>query len=177
MVGYAVGEGDSKLGSAAGFAGAAGAVGQFIGMGYGREDEREADHLGFRFYTQAGYDPKQFSGFFKSMIKQGHDSTPEMMSTHPSLESRVVEIDKWVAALPGNTDGLRKPPVADDAHFRDLQARAKTVVNAMPKDATSKQASLLASAIPNHMLPVQEPQQQRAQFRLETYLQKRNAKP
>lgn len=172
--GYAL-AGDDKLGSAAGFAGAAGAVGQFMGMGYGREDEREADRLGFRFYVQAGYDPKEFSGFFKSMIKQGHDSTPEMLSTHPSLESRVVEIEKSVAELPANADSLRRQPEANSARYRELQARSKTVVASMPKDQTLQEAALLASAIPNHMLPVQEPKQQQAQFRLEKYLQKRDA--
>ena len=172
--GYALGD-DDKLGSAAGFAGAAGAVGSFLGMGYGREDEREADRLGFSFYVQAGYDPKEFSGFFKNMIKQGHDSTPEMLSTHPSLQSRVDEIDKRVEDLPANIDSHRRPPEANAARYRQLQSRSKTIVASMPKDQTLQEASLLASAIPNHMLPVQDPQQQQAQFRLERYLQKRNA--
>src|SRR4051812_44693200 len=48
-------QGALTYGSAA--AGAAMLAGQFLGMGFTRDDENEADKFGFQFYTHAGWDP------------------------------------------------------------------------------------------------------------------------
>jgi predicted Zn-dependent protease len=53
-------------------------AGQFIGMGYTRKDEAQADELGFDFYSRAGWDPYRFGDFFQHMIDKGYDKTPEM---------------------------------------------------------------------------------------------------
>lgn len=169
--GYALGEGDDRLGYAATFAGGAAAVGQFIGMGYTRDDEREADLYGFEFYVRAGYDPREFAGFFKEMIKRGHDGTPEMLSTHPSLASRVEAAEKMADDLPPEAKQWRKPPVAEGAQFAAIQRKAADIAKSLPPDQTLQDAKLLATAIPNHMLPQQEPQQQKAEARLQRYLQ------
>src|SRR3954466_1871221 len=41
-------------------AGGGAALGIFLNMGFPRQDEAEADKLGFDFYTHAGWDPQQF---------------------------------------------------------------------------------------------------------------------
>ena len=175
--GYALGQGDSRMQYAAGFAGAAAAVGQFIGMGYTRDDERQADSLGFQFYVRAGYDPQEFADFFKTMIQRGLDGTPEMLSDHPSLASRVTAAEQLAQSLPPEAASWRKPPVASDARFAQLKQRAEQISKTMPPDKTLEGAKLLASAIPNHMLPQQEPQQQQAEARLQQYLQQQQTKP
>jgi hypothetical protein len=71
----------------------------------------------------------------------------------------------------------RRPPEADDAKFQQLKAKASAIAKAMPKEGAAGEAQLLAAAVPNHMLPVQEPQQQRAQYRLEKFLQEQQSKP
>ncbi len=172
--GYALGDDDHRLEYALGAAGAAAVIGQFVGMGYGRDDEREADRLGFQFYVKAGYPPEEFAGFFKSMIEKGYDTTPEIISTHPSLASRVKQIEEWVAQLPAEALQDRQPPVADASRFRELQNKAQVIVKTLPQDDTLASARLLATAIPNHMLPVQQPQQQQAQLRLEQHLQRQS---
>src|SRR5213075_36010 len=66
-------------------------IGQILNLGYTREDEAEADKWGFYFYTHAGWDPNHFGDFFQQLIDKGLDKTPEAMSDHPSLASRVAE--------------------------------------------------------------------------------------
>ncbi len=60
---------------------------------YSRKQELEADKLGLIFMAMAGYDPSMASAFWQRMAQQG-GSTPEFMSTHPSDETRINQIQK-----------------------------------------------------------------------------------
>src|SRR5262245_47147346 len=62
--GYALAGKDNRAAGASIGAGVGAAGGQFANMGFTREDENEADKLGFYFYTRAGWDPKKFDDFF-----------------------------------------------------------------------------------------------------------------
>jgi predicted Zn-dependent protease len=143
-------------------AGAAMAAGQFIGMGYTRKDEDQADEYGFRFYTRAGWDPNQFGDFFQQMIDMGYDTTPEMMSDHPSLASRVEQAKQWAAALPPEAKKWRKPPIADEARFKQLQARAQQLAKTMPSDKSMEEAQTLLAAFGNCLMPTEQPEQVKA---------------
>lgn len=122
------------------------AAGQFVGMGYTRRDEAEADDLGFEFYTRAGWNPNRFDDFFQKMIDKGYDTTPEMMSDHPSLKSRVDSSKQRAAALPPDAKTWRKKPIAGKERFAALQARSVAVGKKMPQDKTLENAqALLAS--------------------------------
>lgn len=164
--GYAAGGKDNSTAYAASFAGAAAAAGQFIGMGYTRGDEREADSLGFQFYSRAGWDPNRFSGFFQTLIDQGLDKTPEYASDHPTLASRVQDCKKWVAELPPDSPAWRKPPVANEAKFKQMQQRAIQITNAMPKDDSLNKAKLLLAAFPSCVTPADQPEQVIARAKL-----------
>lgn len=152
-----------EYGLAAG--GGALAAGQFISMGYSREDENEADELGFAFYTHAGWDPKHFADFFQQMIEMGHDTTPEFVSSHPSLASRVDASKARVAALPPEAAQWRRPPVADASRFKQLQARAAEVGKALPNDQTLLAQKVLA-AYSNCFAPGPNPDQEEARREL-----------
>jgi predicted Zn-dependent protease len=78
-------------------------------MGYTREDEAEADELGFNFYVRAGWDPNHFADFFQQLIDKGLDSESDTMSDHPTLKSRVEAAKKRAASLPPDAAKLRKP--------------------------------------------------------------------
>jgi predicted Zn-dependent protease len=60
---------------------------------YSRKQELEADKLGLIFMAMAGYDPSQAAAFWTRMSQQG-GSTPEFMSTHPSDNTRIQQIQK-----------------------------------------------------------------------------------
>lgn len=61
---------------------------------YSRGHELEADHLGLIFMAMAGYDPSQAADFWIGMAAGGGKGAPEFMSTHPSDDTRVKEINK-----------------------------------------------------------------------------------
>jgi len=60
---------------------------------YSRKQELEADHLGLIFMSMAGYDPRQAPAFWERMAQQGGKG-PEFLSTHPSDEHRMEELQK-----------------------------------------------------------------------------------
>jgi len=149
-----------QYGSIAG--GAALIGGQFLGMGFTRKDENEADKLGFYFYTRAGWDPRQFAGFFQTMIDKGFDTTPELASDHPTLASRVESTAKRIEELPPSAPGWRRPPVADAAKFRQLQDRSKQLANTVASDKSMEAAKLALAAFPSCVAPVDQPSQTKA---------------
>jgi len=63
---------------------------------FGRQQESEADHLGLIFMAMAGYDPHAAVPFWERMAagKGEGGAPPEMMSTHPSDETRIANLNK-----------------------------------------------------------------------------------
>ncbi|MDH8700909.1 putative Zn-dependent protease [Dysgonomonadaceae bacterium PH5-43] len=60
---------------------------------FNRKQELEADHLGLILMAIAGYDPNQAIPFWQRMSQQGGGSI-ELLSTHPSDNNRIKEIQK-----------------------------------------------------------------------------------
>lgn len=64
---------------------------------YSRLHESEADHLGLIFMSIAGYNPQASIPFWQRMADaSGGQSPPEFMSTHPSHETRISNLQKWM---------------------------------------------------------------------------------
>jgi predicted Zn-dependent protease len=74
------------------------AANQLVSLQYGREDELEADQLGFRFMTEAGYNPQGLVELMQILgsARQG-GASPEFFSTHPNPENRVERLKKLIA--------------------------------------------------------------------------------
>ncbi|MBM3177157.1 MAG: M48 family metallopeptidase [Bacteroidetes bacterium] len=74
------------------------AVGAGTSLGllkFSRKHESEADHMGLIFMAMAGYDPRQAPEFWKRMAAiKGGAAPPEFLSTHPSDERRIADINK-----------------------------------------------------------------------------------
>ncbi len=67
---------------------------------YGRDDETQADGLGFRYMTRLGYDPHEMGEMFKTLERVsggGNRSTPEWLSTHPDPGNRVARTNERIA--------------------------------------------------------------------------------
>jgi predicted Zn-dependent protease len=65
---------------------------------YSRKHETEADKMGLIFMAMAGYDPKESVKFWGNMAAIGGDRPPEILSTHPSSESRIVDLEEYMGA-------------------------------------------------------------------------------
>jgi predicted Zn-dependent protease len=65
---------------------------------YSRADESQADELGLRFMSQAGYDPRAMIEVMQ-ILQQVTPQTgrqPEFLVTHPYPEHRIEDITRWI---------------------------------------------------------------------------------
>lgn len=76
---------------------------QSFGMGsqlgmlkYSRTHETEADKMGLVFMAMAGYDPREAPKFWERMSQVGGEKPPEMVSTHPSDETRINDLNAYM---------------------------------------------------------------------------------
>lgn len=63
---------------------------------YSRTHETEADKLGLIFMAMAGFDPSKSVDFWQRMAKAGGANVPEFMSTHPSHDTRIKDIQAFL---------------------------------------------------------------------------------
>jgi len=78
---------------------AKGVANTLITLSYGRDAELQADEKGLFYMARAGYDPREAPEFWRRMNAMGSSDTPEWLSTHPSNDRRVEELE----ALLGQT--------------------------------------------------------------------------
>ncbi len=173
--GYVAGGKDNGSTYAAAAGGGALAVTQFVGMGFTRHDEAQADEYGFSFYSYAGWDPKLFGQFFQAMIDAGYDKTPTYMSDHPMLKDRVVAANQrastWIAKY---NDKYRKPEIADASRFAQLKAKAAQIAASTPSDADTQKAQGLLASFSSCVAPTDDqPEQVAVRKRLDAALAQR----
>ncbi len=132
-------EGDVMAGAVAGsFAAAQSAM-----LNYSRQDENEADTVGFEYMVNAGYDPHSYTSAFEKLqaqISLAH-TIPTYLSSHPDLNSRISSIDARLRSMDIEAKEL------DNSEFLYVQSfiRAKydTVQNAKVYFVTQDQSSAL----------------------------------
>ena len=70
---------------------------------YSRDDERQADDLGFRYALNQGYDVRYMDDVFRSLQRLGEASKesplPSWLATHPGEAERIQTIDSKLAQL------------------------------------------------------------------------------
>lgn len=84
----------------------AGIAGQGLGLlflKYGRDDERQADDLGFRYALHDGYDVREMAKVFDALQResalQGAQKIPDWAASHPAEPERIQNVGKRVQAL------------------------------------------------------------------------------
>lgn len=89
----------------------AGMVGNFVLLKYGRDDELEADRLGLRFMTAAGYNPRAMIGVMKILEEAsgGNSRGSDFAATHPNPGRRAEVIEATLKEMfpSGMPEGLR----------------------------------------------------------------------
>jgi predicted Zn-dependent protease len=67
----------------------------FLTLPYSRAHESEADLLGMDYMAKAGFDPRASIQLWQNMRKaSGGDKPPQMLSTHPSDETRIRQLEQ-----------------------------------------------------------------------------------
>lgn len=71
-----------------------------INRPFSRMQESEADEIGMLYMARAGFDPRESVQLWKNMSAQSETKVAEMLSTHPSDETRLqAHIDQLTEAL------------------------------------------------------------------------------
>ena len=64
---------------------------------HGRKQESEADQIGIMYAAKAGYNPEEAISLWLRMDEHSKgQQPPEFLSTHPSHETRVRDLEKWM---------------------------------------------------------------------------------
>ncbi len=150
VVGYGLGtilcaEGDKAcLAKAVVIGAAAGAGGGLLVQKYGflansREDEMEADRIGFRLAVNAGYDKDKIGDFYKKLLQveknAGRQSNSIMkslsdaISTHPPSEERVRQMEELAAKNPPVKNAMIDSTRFRNAHKLALELSKKNRSN------------------------------------------------
>jgi predicted Zn-dependent protease len=74
------------------------ALNQLLGLRHSRSDETEADRASVTYLCGTDYDAAGAAGFFEKLEAEGGREAPQFLSTHPSPDNRVEEIEEEARA-------------------------------------------------------------------------------
>ena len=79
--------------------GALGGIGAQVGvlLPFSRRDELEADRLGVDYMARAGYRTGEALALWRLFATQRQSSAPEFASTHPSDQTRIAALERYIA--------------------------------------------------------------------------------
>jgi predicted Zn-dependent protease len=84
---------------------------------FSRLNESEADNIGIRYAARAGYDPRAAISFWKRMkeASQGKGKVPEWLSTHPSDDTRIKNLEQLMPEALKEFEKAKRPAVKTEA--------------------------------------------------------------
>jgi predicted Zn-dependent protease len=84
--------------------------GQLLTLSFSREDESEADGLGLVLAAKAGYNPQAGVTLWQKMLAASKGAPPQFLSTHPSGETRIRDIQAKLPRVEPIYAAAEKPP-------------------------------------------------------------------
>lgn len=128
------------------------AAAQSAMLNYSRQDENEADNVGFEYMTKANYNPLGYITAFQKLQNQfaSSGSIPTYLSTHPDLKDRIANLD---ARIRSQADQISTKEVNNDRFLlvqNFVRAQFDTIENAkllIGKEDPNKGMTQLALAI------------------------------
>lgn len=91
-------------------------IGQGFLLRYSRDQERDADEIGFEYMVSANYNPEAFVTFFRKLERAG-PSPPTLISSHPPPSARVEYLTAMIRALP------QRPTRLEAERFLQIRSR------------------------------------------------------
>jgi predicted Zn-dependent protease len=80
---------------------------------FSRAHESEADYIGILLAADAGYDPRESVSLWQRMEQMSQGGGPsEFLSTHPSNETRIDQLKKWLPEAMGIYQSRQAMPAA-----------------------------------------------------------------
>ena len=88
---------------------------------FSRLHESEADAIGLNLMARAGFDPRESVALWRNMARAGGAAPPEFLSTHPSRDTRIEDLQKAMpramyfyeqAREAGRVPGCERPAMA-----------------------------------------------------------------
>ena len=83
--------------------------GQLLTLRFSRDDESEADALGLLLAARAGYKPGAGISLWQKMLAANKGAPPQWLSTHPSGDSRIRDMQARMARVDPEYDRADKP--------------------------------------------------------------------
>ena len=128
---------------------------QSLALKYGRDDEKEADQLGFQYFTDAGYDGWGLVSFLEKIHRMSFHSPgtpPSYLSTHPGTEDRISYLmgrlrDSFPKASKGKGSDLRRVQAKLFVEEREAQTAVthfQSILKGKPTDVDSLYGLALA---------------------------------
>ena len=101
-------------------------------INFTRHNEIEADRVGIRTLSAAGYDPQGMADFFEKMGQKSRangEGPPEFLRTHPVSVNRIAEAKSRIQNLPEAEE-------SDGSQFYIVQARLRALLEDNPLKST-----------------------------------------
>lgn len=116
-------------------------IGTLYFLGYSRENELEADHLGLKYTWASGHNPESALRFFKRLKtieeqesgKEKATGWDQFFRSHPPTDERIALSERELRNLPADA----VPPVSPNDPYRAM-------VKGLPQDTATEGASLVA---------------------------------
>lgn len=98
---------------------------QLLFLKYGRDAERQADDLGYRYALEQGYDVREMVNVFAALQQSaqlaGKNPVPNWQASHPHPAERIQRINRQLASLPATSTDRR---VGEAAYLKQINGLA-----------------------------------------------------